>query len=549
MARPGPKKPGRFCRANRAKANAVKDIALAELAHKREAVPIDRIVEIEQLAVLDPVDYEVKRRETATRLAIRASILDREVNRKRRALGIATEDDNGQGRAVKIADPLPWNEPVYGDMIASALAAAIKLHAVLSEEVADTLALWILHTWVVDRFNISPRLAVTSPTKGCGKTTILRLLKQLVRRPKRAGSISSPALFRAIEHFHPTILLDETEKYIEHGSELHALINEGHCQGGTVLRVLGEKLELREFAVYGAVAFARNGKMPDDLEQRSIVIEMQRRLPDEPLVELREDRCENLQRITRMCARWADDYAALLADCDPDMGDLINRNGDNWRPLYAIAEVIGSDWPARVRQAAAALAPRESEDDTMLLADIRTVFDDKKTDRVWSEDVCEALAAMEGRPWAEYGKARKPISKNQLARLLKKFNIAPDNQRIGQQVLKGYHRHQFEGAWQRYLDGQRVTEPLQRNSATATGTSGTFQTATLKTSDAVQTFEKSLSNRDCSVVTVQNGGKGLALECHHCHRPGSHADPLLWVVDGEGDPFMHRTCLNERTAG
>ena len=185
----------------------------------------------------------------------------------------------------------------------------------------------------------------------------------------------------------------------------------------------------------------------------------------------------------------------------------------------------------------------------MLLIDIKATYDEKQVDRLASVEVCEALWAMEGRPWAEFGKARKPISKNQLARLLKIFNIAPDNQRIGQQVLKGYHRHQFEGAWQRYLCGQRVTEPLQRNNATATGTSGTFQTATLEASEAVQKFEKSLSNKDCSVITVQNGGKGLALECHHCHRPGSDADPLLWVVDGEGDAFMHRTCLNERTAG
>ena len=50
-----------------------------------------------------------------------------------------------------------------------------------------------------------------------------------------------------------------------------------------MLRVLGEKLELREFLVFGAVAFARNGRLPDDLEQRSIVIEMQRRRADEDL--------------------------------------------------------------------------------------------------------------------------------------------------------------------------------------------------------------------------------------------------------------------------
>jgi putative DNA primase/helicase len=177
--------------------------------------------------------------------------------------------------------------------------------------------------------------------EGCGKTTILRFLNQVVRRPKRAGSISPSALFRVVEKYQPTILLDETEKYIENGSDLHALLNEGHCKGGTVLRVLGDNLDLREFPVFGPVAFARNGRLPDDLEQRSIIVEMQRRKRGEPLAELREDRCTSLQQIARMCSRWADDYGNGLDDIDPDMGDLLNRDGDNWRPLFSIADLIG----------------------------------------------------------------------------------------------------------------------------------------------------------------------------------------------------------------
>jgi hypothetical protein len=240
---------------------------------------VDRVVEIERLAALDPMDYEVARAEAAKRLGMRAHILDRAVAKKRRALGLDTgEDDDGQGRAVKIVDILPWPDPVDGDQVATALAATVKTYAVLPDTAADAIALWILHTWLVNGFMISPRLAITSPTKGCGKTTVLRLLNKLVRRPKRAGSISPPALFRAVEQFQPTILLDETEKYIEHGSDLHALLNEGHCRGGTVLRVLGEKLELREFGIFGPVAYARNGRLPDDLEQGSIIVDMKRRL-------------------------------------------------------------------------------------------------------------------------------------------------------------------------------------------------------------------------------------------------------------------------------
>jgi hypothetical protein len=261
---------------------------------------IDRVVEIERLAALDPIVYEVTRAEAAKRLGMRAHVLDRAVRKKRRELGLETDnEDDGQGRAVKIVDVLPWHELVDGDMIATTLAAAVKTFAVLPDAAADAIALWTLHTWLVNSFMISPRLAVVSPTKGCGKTTVLRVLHKIVRRPKRAGSISPPALFRAVAKFQPTILLDETEKFIEHGSDLHGLLCEGHAQGGNVMRVLGENLELREFAVFSAVAYARNGKLPDDLEQRSIVIEMQRRRADETVTDLRDDRCEPLHRVAR----------------------------------------------------------------------------------------------------------------------------------------------------------------------------------------------------------------------------------------------------------
>jgi len=504
--------------------------------------PVDRQVEVERLAGLNVIDYEAARAKAAERLRVRVNVLDKQVSKKRRALGLADNADEGQGRAFKIVDPLPWPQSIEGDRIAETLVAAIKTYAVISDEQADTIALWILQTWLIGKFTIAPRLAVTSPTKGCGKTTILRLLDKLSRRAKRAGSISPPALFRAVEQFQPTILLDETEKYIEHGSDLHALMNEGHCQGATVLRVLGDNLELREFSIFGAAAFARNGQLPDDLEQRSIVIEMQRRRPDEALAELRDDKCDALRNIARMCARWAGDNAGLFDGFEPDMDGLINRTADNWRPLFAIADVIGPDWPERARKAAAVLAPRETQSTgTLLLADIRSAFDDKKADRLPSEEICEALVTIEGRPWAEFGKARKPISKNQLARLLNDFHIRPDNIRVGTRVPKGYLRQQFEGAWQRYLTPEGVPEPLQRDTLTAAGTSEPFPNATPRLDVADEKCEKPPSNGHCSGVAVQKQDKPLARVCAQC---GGGDDGQLLAHGKAGDGiWLHPECV------
>src|SRR5262245_59910961 len=147
------------------------------------AEPVDRIVEIERLAALDPVEYEAVRVDETKRLNLRAQFLDHAVAKKRRELGLDNSRiDDGQGRAVNIPEVVPWLDPVDGDQIATMLAAAVKTNAVLSDHAADTITLWVLHTWVVNSFNISPRAAITSPTKGCGKTTVLRLLNKVARR-------------------------------------------------------------------------------------------------------------------------------------------------------------------------------------------------------------------------------------------------------------------------------------------------------------------------------------------------------------------------------
>jgi hypothetical protein len=52
----------------------------------------------------------------------------------------------------------------------------------------------------------------------------------------------------------------------------------------------------------------------------------------------------------------------------------------------------------------------------LLLADIRDAFA-KEGVEIPSADLVKALVAIEGRSWAEMGKARKPMTQNMLARI------------------------------------------------------------------------------------------------------------------------------------
>jgi Protein of unknown function (DUF3631) len=140
------------------------------------------------------------------------------------------------------------------------------------------------------------------------------------------------------------------------------------------------------------------------------------------------------------------DNAADVRGIDPQMPPgVFNRVADNWRPLLAIADRAGSEWPRRARIAIERAGAREQSICELLLADIHTIFAERGTDRLTSAELVGSLVALEGRPWAEW-KAGKPISADGLARLLARFAIGPETMRVGDRTPKGYQRIQFDDA-------------------------------------------------------------------------------------------------------
>jgi putative DNA primase/helicase len=179
---------------------------------------------------------------------------------------------------------------------------------------------------------------------------------------------------------------------------------------------------------------------------------LKRKRPDEWVENFRHDRTEELDQLARMCARWASDNIARLRRADPAVPpNLYNRAADNWRPLLAIADAAGGDWPARAREIAAKTVDADQAKRVGLLADIRDVFEARGIDRIKSADLAAALVAIEGHPWAEHGRSGKPLSANGLARMLGGDNISPSTVRFGTDTAKGYELAQFADVFARYL--------------------------------------------------------------------------------------------------
>jgi putative DNA primase/helicase len=154
---------------------------------------------------------------------------------------------------------------VDGAELLNDLATAIRRHVVMAECQADTTALWAAHTYLLDCFGISPRLAITSPEKGCGKTTLLDVVSRLVWRPLPTANVTAAAIFRIIEAHRPALLIDEADTFLPDNEELRGVLNSSHRLGGAVIRTVGDDHEPRQFSTYSACAIALIGKLPGTL--------------------------------------------------------------------------------------------------------------------------------------------------------------------------------------------------------------------------------------------------------------------------------------------
>jgi putative DNA primase/helicase len=420
--------------------------------------------DISRLAKLPFIAYEGERRTVARRYCIRLSSLDRIIENARWAAG---GGDGRQGTAIQFPEPPCWPGPVEGAALLANLSSGIRRYVVMDERAADAAALWVLHTYLLEATNITPRLVVVSPEKRCGKTTMLDVLQCLVWRPLAAANVSTASVFRIVETHRPTLLIDEADAFLHQREELRGILNSGHRRGGTVLRVVGDEHEPRAFSTFSACAIASIGRLPATLEDRSIVISLRRRRPDEGIVSFRLDRTDDLRVLARQAVRWATDNVESVKAADPDTpSSLYNRAADNWHTLFAISDTAGGEWPQRTRRAALHLSSIAGDDQSIgatLLSDIRDIFAACGADRLTSEDIVERLADIEGRPWAEWNHC-KLISKHSLARLLKPFGIAPCVFRMGGKTPRGYQRSQFEETFTRYLpsDGGEQTATVQQ---------------------------------------------------------------------------------------
>lgn len=500
------------------------DAARAQLAQP-EPIPETLEATVERLARLSPLEYDQVREEEAKRIKVRAATLDKAVHQARKG-----QTGDGEQATPLVEGVEPWEEPVDGGELLAEIKATLTRYMVLPDGAAVALPLWTLGSYCFDAFRIWPKLCLTSPEKRCGKSTLLSgLLAPMVHRGLVASNISPAAIFRVIDAWQPTLLIDEADTFLHGSDELRGVINSGHTKSGAfVVRTVGDDHEPKKFSTWAPMAIAMIKTPPGTILDRSIVIQLRRRLPGETAAKLPlgfEDTCLDLRR---RCKRWAEDHTEELRTAAPALPRSANdRALDNWTPLLAIAETIGGDWPEQARAAFVHLTLEDDDDSIgpMILEDIRRVFTETRRQRMHSADLLSELLELEERPWSEW-RHGKPLTSTGLARLLKPFKIKSKQLRIDATNRHGYELVQFMDTFRRYLtpaqggedDAHSPDPPIQ--SATplqASNDAGSrrFQNATPGADVAFQKPDEASNGAGCSVVAFQNG-----VSEQSAHQPG-----------------------------
>jgi len=282
-------------------------------------------------------------------------------------------------------------------------------------------------------------------------------------RPLTSSNLTGAAIFQAIEAYHPTLLIDETDTFLRKNEQMRGVINSGHTRANAnVLRAGRNNDILRIYSTFGAKILSGIGKLADTIMDRAVILKLRRKLKDEKVQRLRHADPDHFTTLARKLARLAMDNESALRSAQPQVPEWLNdRAQDNWEPLLAIAELAGEDWAQAARNAADAAAADddESEATIMLLRDIQGVFElisfekigGKPIKRIKTKDLLDKLAADDSRPWATFRRGSR-MTATQLAEHLEPYGIRPANDKWpGGAVLKGYRLDQFEDAFSRYL--------------------------------------------------------------------------------------------------
>ena len=167
----------------------------------------------------------------------------------------------------------------FGELL-NEVISFIKNHLEMpSESDYLILALWVFHTYLIEKFSTTPILYFYG-VKESGKTRAGEVLNELAYMSERLTAPTQATLFRTADYFKSTLIIDEIKLWgINSSEEVATLIKSRYKRGIKVPRVnLNKKGEdqIEYFDVFGPLVICTTETVPDAIESRCITFLMQK---------------------------------------------------------------------------------------------------------------------------------------------------------------------------------------------------------------------------------------------------------------------------------
>ena len=409
------------------------DDPLQELENKKQQL----IACIQELAKLDDIKITLALGEVAKRFNVS----------KDKILALVSEQKQGQ----LVAEIAPYHAPVSHDELYTALYSLVHEHMAIDEPLKVAFVLWVIFTYLTDISDIAPIAWITAPERQCGKSTLLGLFERVVNKPMAFNNITQAVLYRVMEQFEPTLLIDEIDTSLKDKNELLGIVNAGYSRhASNVPRMNQDKGGIVEkFDVFGAKVFSGIGEMKGTFASRAIRFELRRKTNSDKVKRFNKRTLpyETTNELQSKVKRWAIDNREQVQAVHTPLLQINDRDFDNWEILLQIATVLGVY--DKALQACLIICNRKDEPslNEMLLSDIREVWNGEK---MGSTSLLERLNDDKEKAWQTFNNGQ-PMTAYQLSKKLKTFGIKSKNIKQGQHVIKGYDKADFVKVWNNYL--------------------------------------------------------------------------------------------------
>lgn len=285
--------------------------------------------------------------------------------------------------AVAVRDPaavLAARGAIDGDQLLKEACLALDHFAIWPSEAAIvTAALWAAQAHAKDErtglpvWQYAPRLFITAPDGGSGKSWMGRLVAKLAPDGKMLVEVSKASLVRLIAK-RATVVVTELDVLMGSGGRnkwFLGIANAGYEPDVPTYRVdHGKELEIPLFGpmvLDGLDSVEKStGTEMRTLMSRCIIIRVKRAPDDYRPPRFDEDARALFARGSMKLAAWmAQEVRNGIGRVVPDVPEgLGNRPAALWEPLFAVADAAGGDWPRLARQACIELeSPGVSDDD------------------------------------------------------------------------------------------------------------------------------------------------------------------------------------------